>query len=123
MLIHCVEEAPVPGSDAHLAHPFAADMPIGHQFPSLRAGDDFKQLCHRFLRGRMAEVEQLSAGAEATFAMIESLVEGPNAVPRLEALFGSADATQIIRRFLVPNEAQEKALEEGSEWGAESKQL
>jgi hypothetical protein len=115
MLLYCVEAPPVPGSDAHLAHPFAAYMAIGHQFPSLRAGVDFKQLCHRFLRGRTAEVEQLFAGAEPTFAMIDSLVEGSNAVARLKALFGSADATQIIRRFLVPNEAQEKALEEGSE--------
>lgn len=123
MLLYCVEAPPVPGSEAHLAHPFAAYMAIGHQFPSLRAGDDFKQLCHRFLRGRTAEVEQLFAGAEPTFAMIDSLVEGSNAVPRLKALFGSADATQIIRRFLVPNEAQEQALEEGSDWGAEFHQL
>jgi hypothetical protein len=123
MLLYCVEASPVPGSEAHLAHPFAAYMAIGHQFPSLRAGDDFKQLCHRFLRGRTAEVEQLFAGAEPTFAMIDSLVEGSNAVPRLKALFGSPDATQIIRRFLVPNETQQKALEEGSEWGAEFQQL
>jgi hypothetical protein len=123
LLLHCVEEAPVPGSDAHLAHPFAAYMAIGHQFPSLRAGDDFKQLCHRFLRGRAAEVEQLFVGAEPTFAMVDSLVDGSNAVPRLRELFASPDATQIIRRFLVPTEAQKKALEEGVEWVTEFSQL
>jgi len=123
MLLHCVEAAPVPGSEEHLAHPFAAYMAIGSPFPGTRAGDDFKQLCHRFLRGRTAEVEQLFAAGEPTFAMIDSLVEGSNAVPRLKALFGSPDATQILRRFLVPNATQEKALLEGADWITEFQQL
>ena len=34
LVLHCVEAAPVPGSDEHFAHPFAAFMAIGSPFPS-----------------------------------------------------------------------------------------
>ena len=60
-------------------------------------------MCHRFLRGRTAAVEQLFAAGTPTFAMLDSLVEGSNVTPRLKALFVSPDASHIIRRFLVPN--------------------
>jgi hypothetical protein len=123
MVVHCAEAPPVPLSEEHLAHPFAAYSAIGHTFPSTRAGDDLKQLCHRFLPGRTAEVEQLFAEGAPSFEVINSLVTGSNAVPRLTALFATSDAARIFLRFLVPTESHAKELDERTDWMSEFQQL
>lgn len=115
---------PVPlTQEEQMAHPLSAYVAMGARFPD-GPNDDYEQLCLSFLPDRRTELGQLFAGDSVPeFQHIDSLAGGANSHPRLEAIFGTGEATRIITGFLVPNESVEKQLDESTEWCSELRQL
>lgn len=125
MLIHCHGAAPRDDHERQ-QHPFASYAAVGASFPNpSKASDEYKMLCYGFLKDRTAEIDQLFiSDQEPSFDLIDNLAGGSHSHPRLQSLFGTADASKIIPDFLVPPSASiAKDLTQSAEWLEEMKQL
>ena len=125
MLIYCQDPAPKDNGERQ-QHPFSSYAAVGASFPNTsRASDEYKMLCYGFLKDRVTEIDQLFAnGEEPGFDLIDNLAGGSHSHPRLQALFGTADASKIIPDFLVPpSSGIQKELNDTTDWLPELKQL
>lgn len=125
MLIYC-QDAPPKNNNERQQHPFSSYAAVGASFPNpSRASDEYKMLCYGFLKDRVTEIDQLfAAGEEPGFDLIDNLAGGSYSHPRLQSLFGTADASKIIPDFLVPPSATiHKELNNTTDWLGELTQL
>jgi len=125
MLIYCQDPAPKDNGERQ-QHPFSSYAAVGASFPNpSRASDEYKMLCYSFLKDRVTEIDQLFAtDKEPSFDLIDNLAGGSHSHPRLQSLFGTADASKIIPDFLVPPSAAiHNELNNTSDWLGELTQL
>lgn len=115
LLIYCRDPAPANEED-QIAHPYSAFVAMGARFPD-GAKDDYQQICISFLPQRRTEIAQLFEGAEPpALQHIDTLAGGDQALPRLEAIFGTGEVTSIVKGFLVPTDATASQLEASADW-------
>lgn len=86
-------------------------------------GDDYLNICLRAKPDHTTEIRRLFAEHPApTFAMVDAIGAGVS-WPQLQATLKVESARDILMAFLVPSEAQQKALKEQDGWAQEAREL
>jgi hypothetical protein len=94
----------------------------GAAFPA-NDGDDYLNICLRAKPDHTTEIRRLFAENPApTFAMVDAIGAGVS-WPQLQATLKVESARDILMAFLVPSEAQLKALKEQDGWAQEAREL
>ncbi|MEL7499024.1 MAG: PglZ domain-containing protein [Planctomycetota bacterium] len=109
-------------SQKKMVDPFWIYAEAGSFFPR-KSGDEFDQICLTAKSDHATEIRKVFAdNPNPTFELIDNIGGGAG-WPTLQAVLDAESTREIIRRLLVPKEAQQEKLNSDQPWVPEARQL